>query len=49
MPQLLLLFSKAPDVIAIGITRTYISLPFLLLLALSQVMAGLFRGAGKSK
>jgi putative MATE family efflux protein len=48
MPQLLLLFSKAPDVVAIGLTKAYLSLPFLLLLALSQVMAGLFRGAGKS-
>lgn len=48
MPQLLRLFSQSDAVIQVGLTKAYISLPFLLFLALSQVMAGLYRGAGKS-
>ena len=48
IPKLLSFFSTNPDVIAVGLSKAYISLPFLLFLALSHVMAGLYRGAGKS-
>jgi putative MATE family efflux protein len=48
MPQLLTLFTKAPDVIAISLIRTSICLPLLFIFALCQVMAGVFRGAGKA-
>lgn len=48
IPTLLTFFSKNPEVIAVGISKAYISLPFLFFLALSHVMAGLYRGAGKS-
>jgi putative MATE family efflux protein len=48
MPKLLTYFSKNPEVLAVGLSKAYISLPFFVFLALSHVMAGLFRGAGKS-
>lgn len=48
IPKLLLLFSKNPEVVAIGLSKASFSLPFLFLLSLSHVMAGLYRGAGKS-
>ncbi len=42
------LFSRDPAVIAIGVQKAQISTMFIMPLALSHVMAGLFRGAGKS-
>lgn len=45
---LLNMFSKNIDVVNIGILKAKYSCPFLLFLALSHVMAGVYRGAGKS-
>lgn len=45
---LVALFSQNPDIIAFGVQKSRISSLFLFALALSHVMAGLFRGAGKS-
>lgn len=42
------LFSRDPAVIAIGVEKAKISTMFIMPLALSHAMAGLFRGAGKS-
>jgi putative MATE family efflux protein len=42
------LFSKELNVIAIGVLKAKFSCPFLLFMALSHVMAGVYRGAGKS-
>jgi Na+-driven multidrug efflux pump len=47
-PQILSLFSKDVNVIAIGVLKAQYSCPFLLFMALSHVMAGVYRGAGKS-
>ncbi|MBK5200764.1 MAG: MATE family efflux transporter [Spirochaetaceae bacterium] len=48
MPTLLTFFSKNPEVLAVGLSKAYLTLPFFVFLALSHVMAGLYRGAGKS-
>lgn len=45
---LLSLFSRDPAVIAVGVQKAQISTMFIMPLALSHVMAGIFRGAGKS-
>ena len=45
---LIRLFSQDPAVIAIGVQKAQISTMFIMPLALSHAMAGLFRGAGKS-
>jgi putative MATE family efflux protein len=47
-PQILSLFSKEINVVTIGVLKARFSCPFLLFLALSHVMAGVYRGAGKS-
>lgn len=41
-------FSRDPSIIAYGVQKSHISSLFLFAVALSHVMAGLFRGAGKS-
>ena len=46
--SLVLLFSRDPSIIAFGVQKSQISSLFLFAVALSHVMAGLFRGAGKS-
>lgn len=48
MPTLAGLFTDAPGVIDITLIRTSICLPLLFIFALCQVMAGVFRGAGKA-
>lgn len=45
---IILLFSRDPEVLAIGMDRARISSLFLWALALSHAMTGIFRGAGKS-
>ena len=45
---IILLFSRDPQVLAIGIEKARISSLFLCALALSHAMTGIFRGAGKS-
>ncbi|MDD4573669.1 MAG: MATE family efflux transporter [Sphaerochaeta sp.] len=45
---LVALFSRDPSVIIYGVQKSQISSLFLFALALSHVMSGLFRGAGKS-
>lgn len=47
-PQLLLIFTKDPQVIAIGVIKAKIMAFFFFQLALSHTMAGIYRGAGKS-
>lgn len=45
---LISLFSQDTEVIAVGILKSFYSCPFLFFMALSHVMAGVYRGAGKS-
>lgn len=46
--SLVALFSRDPSIIIYGVQKSHISSLFLFALALSHVMSGLFRGAGKS-
>jgi len=45
---LVALFNRDPSIIIYGVQKSHISSLFLFALALSHVMSGLFRGAGKS-
>ncbi len=47
-PVMIGLFSKEPDVIAIGVRQAHVETLFYCLLALSHCMAGILRGAGKT-
>lgn len=46
--RLVALFSRDPSIIIYGVQKSQISSLFMFILALSHVMSGLFRGAGKS-
>ena len=48
-PWLMAAFNRAPEVIAFGVNQAEIETLFWFLLALSHCMAGVLRGAGKSK
>ena len=48
-PWLMAAFNRDPTVIQFGVTQARIEAVFWLLLALSHVMAGILRGAGKAK
>lgn len=47
-PEIIGLFNKDPNVIEIGALKALFSCPFLIFMAISHVMAGVYRGAGKS-
>lgn len=49
IPQLIMAFSRTPDVISIGTAQARTDTLFYFLLAFTHCMAGIFRGAGKSK
>lgn len=48
-PQLIAIFGKEPEVVAVGADRAYICSLFYCLLAFSHCIASVMRGAGKSK
>lgn len=48
-PQLVRLFNNTPEVIAFGVKQARIEAWFYCLLSLSHCMAGILRGAGKTK
>lgn len=48
-PWLMLAFNRSPEVIRFGVTQAHTETLFWFLLALSHCMAGILRGAGKSK
>lgn len=48
-PWLMAAFNRAPEVIAFGVEQARVETLFWFLLALSHCMAGILRGAGKSK
>ena len=48
-PHLIRLFNDDPDVVAIGVLQCRTQLPFFFLLSFSHCIAGICRGAGKSK
>ncbi len=49
IPQLIMAFSRTPEVVSIGTTQARTDSLFYFLLAFTHCMAGIFRGAGKSK